>query len=74
MFIKIVLSHTLETLSYIAHNKMVLVHDLTSDSQLDILVLALSEIWFRPNDPPAVTDAIELDGFTILNVICLRLS
>ena len=36
-------------------------------SQLN--VLTLSETWFKPDDPPAITDDAAPDGFKILNVV-----
>jgi len=53
-----------------ARNKAALIHDLINDSRLDILTL--TETWFRPDDPPAITDDAAPDGFTIRNVIRRR--
>jgi len=53
-----------------ARNKAALIHDLINDSQLDILTL--TETWFRPDDPPSITDDAAPDGFTIRNVIRRR--
>ena len=50
-----------------ARNKAALIHDLIRDCQLDILTL--SETWFRPDDPPAITDDAAPYGFKILNVV-----